>query len=114
MKTSTRASIIGASLVGSIVVHFAIACSNGAAGTSTSSGMAGSMVPDARADTTCTQWEIQSFVPPAFQYKNVDYTNPDGSQELIAMPTYDFQLPAGWEPIGASDFASVLARHCVK
>jgi hypothetical protein len=109
---SNRGILVMASLVGALVVHATMtACSNDSAG-STGTKKAHAQTPPAA--TPCTKWEVQGFLPTAFNFKSVNGTNPNGTPNPYSLPTFDaFALPDGWEPIGGGDLGAVIARHCL-
>jgi hypothetical protein len=98
----------GAALVGGAAIHLAfVACS----GMSRTGGDAAMQADAQTMPASCSQWAVQEILPPS--YTQTPRTSPTGA--AISLTAFDsFNLPAGWEPIGASGigYDSVIARHC--
>ena len=108
MTANNRTLILLASLVGAFAVHFLLAACSGPSTTTPAmaDGNTGGASP-------CSVWEVQQFVPPTFAAASV--SDPLDNGRAITLPyAQDFQLPAGWEPIGGAELGAITARHCVQ
>ena len=112
-----RLPLVLGSLAGAAAIHVAlVACSSTtivkSVGQDGDANAQTSPTGTGAATASCSQWQVQSFLPSTFTFKTVSRGGTDNG--TIDLPYFDaFTLPAGWEPIGAGDYGAVTARKCV-
>ena len=107
--------VVLGSLLGAFAIHgVLVACSAGGTTLSGTGGEGTAHADPATVPATCTQWEVKTVAPTKYGVDTVNWTDAKGQPQTGNFPAVGaMTLEAGWEPIGAFSF-STLVRRCVK